>query len=306
MKIRRIVLPLLSLALGVAGAFARKRQLALALDTETQLFDIAAPATLALIGLSVLAVGVIIFFCRVYMRRATYEEMFGTEQSPSGMPRRILCAFMFFVCAGFIGQQAFRDFQMWSYDSKRYAFPVIIIVGAVAFVIAGVSTISLAKQLHHDKKSEKWTLLTLGPCFAALITLTNRYQAYSRDPVLMNYCWILLGMSCIVLATYHCASFAFQKGNPTNTLLLSYMSVFFTITSIADKPPLFTIVPMIILSLYLMNEADIMLKNMSILMRPRHAQPPEQQSEGKGHTGFLPNLGKGRNKHFEEDNTTYE
>lgn len=77
--------------------------------------------------------------------------------------------------------------------------------------------------------------LTMLPiCVWMIFRLIDDYQLWSRDPVLMNYCFGTLADVCAMLAVYHIAGFFLGCGKARRSIFWCGMTLMLTIVSVGD------------------------------------------------------------------------
>lgn len=74
----------------------------------------------------------------------------------------------------------------------------------------------------------------LFPCLYLICKLIIDFKRWSIDPALLDYCFSLLAMICVMCATYHIDGFCFNKGKRPLTVFWCLCGVFFCTVTLAD------------------------------------------------------------------------
>jgi len=259
-----ILLPLLTLAAGAAGFALRRWQLATALNMETQLFDLRAPASIVLILLAAAFAALIPALCRGGGKLAGYEAAFRFPGSTATVMVVVLAAFLMIGMGAVCAREGYTQYLIWANDyhvPKRHQFPMVILLLTALFPVAGTSIFMLGKDGYRGTYSNLMGTLSTLPVFCALAWLLYVYQRHGVDPVIMHYIWGLLAAVCTVLALYFGCCFAFDRIKPRRTLTLSLMGVFFHCITLADFESVEIRCAAVIFSIVLMAQAVVLIRN---------------------------------------------
>ena len=64
--------------------------------------------------------------------------------------------------------------------------------------------------------------------------LICEFRFWSRDPEILDYCFDLLALICVMCATYHLGGFCFDRGSRRRTAFFSLCGIFFCAAALAD------------------------------------------------------------------------
>jgi hypothetical protein len=261
-----IFLPLLAVIGGGAGFALRRWQLATALDEETMLMRVGAPATYALLGLLAVLAVALFLLVRGGEVPEGYPQAF---RCPSAGYMTVMTAgsFLLFAAAA-LGLLVVRD-QL----NQGESFPMMALLAALLCLPGGAAGLLLGKGNYQDALPQAYPLLATLPAYAVLPWLVALYQANSRQPVTMLYVITLVGAVCAELGFYGGACFAFGRPRPKLCLFSSLMGTVLLLTSLADGPNRFFAVTSLAFVLLLLAQSYALLRN---CFGPRRPQKPDQ------------------------------
>lgn len=76
--------------------------------------------------------------------------------------------------------------------------------------------------------------LFMVPALFFAVELICDFRYWSRDPMILEYCFDLLAMICVMCATYHLGGFCFDRGSRRRTAFFSLCGIFFCAAALAD------------------------------------------------------------------------
>lgn len=234
---KSVLLPALAVLGGGAGFFLRRWQLVQALDPETNLFRHGVPATCALLALgAALAVAFLLLIQGAKPPR-DYAQAF---HCPSSFYMAVMAAggFLILASAG-LGLLELREaMALWQatriVQQGAAILPIMLFLAVLLCIPSGIAMLLLARGNYRNSLPTYHAALATFPAYAALPWLVAVYQQYSRDPVLLRFADILLGITCSVLALYYAASFAFHRPRPRCGLFFSLMAISLNLESLAN------------------------------------------------------------------------
>lgn len=102
-----------------------------------------------------------------------------------------------------------------------------------ALAAAGGLLLLVQTILQLQGKQPNFALLLL-PCVWLMLKLVSDYKNWSSDPVLLDYCFLLLADITCMLSVYHIAGFCFDRGKRRLTAFWCAAAVVFCTISLAD------------------------------------------------------------------------
>ena len=76
--------------------------------------------------------------------------------------------------------------------------------------------------------------LFMVPALLCAVELICEFRYWSRDPMILEYCFQLLAMICLMCATYHFGGFSFDRGSRRRTVFFCMCGILFCAASLAD------------------------------------------------------------------------
>lgn len=96
---------------------------------------------------------------------------------------------------------------------------------AVGSVLTGLCWAATA--VFRGKGKKVHVGLFLLPAAFYVVDLVCRFRFWTRDPVILDYCYDLLALICVMCAVFHLGSFCFDKGTRRSAVFFSLCGVFF-------------------------------------------------------------------------------
>lgn len=221
-------LALSPMALGVAGLFLRRWQLATAFE-PSGLLTPGKPATVALVAVVILAAAVALGLSAALFRGEAPKGYLANLAAPNlwvGLLTLLAGALLF--AGGVLG---IRDFAL------RMDARVIRLIQGILLVPGGVCVgfIGLLGQQRKEDKGRFHPALPV-PAYCGCVWLVAAYQGHTANPNVMEYVFLLLGIVCVIIACYAGASFSFEKSRPILCAFSSAMGVALLMVAAADRP----------------------------------------------------------------------
>lgn len=76
--------------------------------------------------------------------------------------------------------------------------------------------------------------LFMAPALFYAVELICEFRYWSRDPMILEYCFDLLAMICVMCATYHFGGFSFDRGSRRRTVFFCMCGILFCAAAMAD------------------------------------------------------------------------
>ena len=220
---KHYLLPLVSVLGGFGGLFLRRMQLETAFEPASGLPIPGAPATMALLALS-LAVAVALFFL------ARGGARVPTPYSAAFQYGCVPCFIIAEVGVACLATGAAMMLFGWR-DAGGGA--LALCCGLFMLLAASCLSIITARNSRNGWKGEGSVLL-LAPPFACCLWLMLSYQSWARDPVVNDYMFALFAVIATMLAFYYMAAYSFGQPKETLTLFFGGLAVYFCIICLAD------------------------------------------------------------------------
>ena len=266
---KEILLPAIAVVGGGAGFALRRWELATAFEADTGLPISGAPATMALIALSVVvaAVLLILSFMGKYPRFSGYDQAFSAKNNTLYAMAGILSGFLLIGAGG-----------LMAYDFATGANPIYTrLIVAVLAVASGLCVMSTVRDNFKGENKGKYSVPLLIPAFAFCVWLIAAYQVRAGDPVQLDYVYELFGIIAGLLGLYFIAGFSFDKGKCGPAVFFCLMGVYFSLVTLADEHDWATLVLYGFTILYLLTSSALLLYNAA---RPLTEEPVENDTEG--------------------------
>lgn len=108
------------------------------------------------------------------------------------------------------------------------------LLNTLAALLGILATVALVFVAHCRWKGlHPSTLFHVAVCAWLMLRLICMYRQWSSDPQLLDYCFQLLAIVCMMLASYHRATFDANFGRRDHYALFSLASVYFCFLSLA-------------------------------------------------------------------------
>jgi len=248
---KRITLPALALAGGAAGFFLRRWQLASAYLPNTGLFIHGAPATYALLGFTALLAAV--FLLLLVRKREGLDDFLPAFGCPGAGQMTVLAAagLLMPAAGGFGMQEGFRSLRLWRASPEAYSLsgPVSLLLAGALCILAGFGVLYMGRMAYRGELTSHGCLFSPFPALAGLIWVFAAHLKHGTEPVLMKYGFSLFAALLLTLAHYYAAGFLYGRPRPRRTAFCALMGIVVGITSLADRPDLFTAIATVAFSL---------------------------------------------------------
>lgn len=223
-----IALVLSAGAFGALGAVLRRWQVAAAFEPSTGLLIPGQPATAALVAVCVLAAAVLGGLTWALFRGKAPRGYLANLAAPNlavGVLALLAGALLF--GAGLLGV---RDYLL------RLDERVVRLILALCLIPTGVCVgiIGLLGQQRAEGKGRFCGALSV-PGYCACMWLVAAFQGHTANPNVMEYVFLLLGICCVILASYAAASFSFEKPRPVLCGFFAGMGVALLPVTAADR-----------------------------------------------------------------------
>lgn len=266
---KEILLPAIAVVGGGAGFALRRWELATAFEPDTGLPIPGAPATTALIALSVLVAAALLLLSLVgrYPRFEGYGQAFHAQGNTLYAMAGVLSGFLLIGAGG-----------LMAYDFVQGTNPLYtrLIVAAMA-VVSGLCVMSTVRDNFKGTNQGKYSVPLLIPAFAFCVWLIAAYQVRAGDPVQLDYVYELFAIITGLLGLYFIAGFSFDKGRCAPAVLFSLLGVYFSLVTLADEHDWATLALYGFTILYLITSSALLLYNAA---RPLPQEPVENDTEG--------------------------
>lgn len=276
-----IVLPALALAGGAGGFFLRRWQLASAYSPETGLFLPGAPATWALLALMGLLVLVLLVLVRD--RGAAPQDFLPAFGGPESAQVTVLTsAWILMVAAGGFGLlEGVQGLRLWRTAPEMYQFSsqVSQLLAGALCILAGFGVLLLGQMAYRGTLNDTACRLASFPALAGLVWLFSAHLKNGTEPVLMKYGFQMAAALLLTLAHYYIAAFLFGRPHSRRTVVLALMGAVFGLTSLADRPSIFTSMAVLAYSMSALTFARALLRGMYGPNRPERMPPPAEDME---------------------------
>lgn len=213
-------LPLFTLLCGGIGALLRLWLYGTGLDEEG-LLKAAHPAGILVLILTALTIAALIWFLRRFFALDRF-----TRQFPASWPGSLGA----FAAAAAILLTAMLELI-------RRENPLSVLTGLLGIAAAAAMAMT---ALCRFKGMRPNYLFHTAVCLFFVIRLISRYQSWSADPQLHDYCFQLLATVCAMLFAYHRAALDLKNGNRRPLVILGLLGTYFCCLSlVASDAPLF-------------------------------------------------------------------
>ena len=220
---KTIFLPALALVGGLTGFGLRRWELSAAFDANGLAIPWA-PATVALVALSLLMAAAFILLCRNPRNESRqYGDAFAADGRWGYLVLSGVASAMLLL-AGVFGMRS--ELSGGSPGLLRMLLWVLCLVSFVCVIFT-----VLANFRGEDLRS---SMMLLAPAYTFCVWLVTAYQKRAADPVVLDYMYELLAIICTLLAFYFIAGFSFSRGQVWSSALFCLLSVYFGIVTLAD------------------------------------------------------------------------
>ena len=236
-----ILLPVLALAGGAAGFLLRLWQRFTAYDPVTELYDVNAPASLALVAWFVLIAVLALFLSRGGRELKEPQKSFLCPST--GYMTIMVTGGMCFLLAAAAGiPELLHQYQAWQLDPSRHTLPVTCLIAVVLCPLGAVGALVSGRNNYRSITDPSARTFVTFPAYAALPWLMALYQEDSRDPVLIRVFVPLTAAVFLLLALYQQAAFLYRRPHPVRFTVFAVLGIAFGLTSYADIPSVFSMI----------------------------------------------------------------
>ena len=254
---KMILLPALALAGGFGGFLLRSWELSTAFEA-TGLAVPWAPATTALVVLSLLMAAVFIFLCRKpRCAPKGYDDAFAVPNYGLYLPVSA-AACLCLLLAGLLGLRG-----ELSGGTRGLLWLLLWVLCLVSFVCVLLAALASLRG-----RSKRPGILLLAPAYTLCVWLVAAYQKWAADPVVVNYMYELIAIICALLAFYFTAGFAFSRVKVRTCSVFCLLSVYFGIITLADDHGTGQRLLVLFCILYQLATAGVLLYN-AFTVKPR-------------------------------------
>lgn len=239
---KEMILPGLALVGGLAGFALRRWELATAFEPDTGLPIAGAPATWALVGLTLVMVVLLALLCRgKYNPLPTYDLAFLAKGNTLYMLFMVAAAGLCLLAGGLGLLELPGAWEDAVAQAARHgSVPSMLTMAprALLCILCLVSAAGLFQVGRNNYRAEgrgRFSPALLAPAYAACLWLIVSYQARSGDPVILDYAWQLFAVISAVLATYFMAGFAFERSKVFRTAVTCLGGIYLILVTMADN-----------------------------------------------------------------------
>ena len=210
-KISRIPALIVTAVLSVIAFFLRSHQLKTAFD---EVGVIPGSGTWVLTVFSILAVVVFAAYAWILRGRKKYGAVSSRELLPMGCSVASALALLLSSILLLVSEEPERE-----------------ILVALGGLVTAVCWVAVALARYQGKKAH--TVLFLLPAVFYVVDLICRFRLWTRDPVILDYCFDLLAVICTMCATFHLGGYCFDQGRRRLTVFYALSGVFFSAIAMA-------------------------------------------------------------------------
>lgn len=279
---KHIIVPAAALTCGVIGFFLRRWELASAFEADTGLPISGAPASLALIGLSLVVAVALWALCAGKHSQfpGGYDQAFQAPGSTAYVGAMVLAAFLllgtgallFLALPTAYKEEAARIVLMRSGGSPLLAvLPKALL--ALLCLLACPCVISTGQNNYRGEGQGKYALPLLLPAYVCCVWLITAYQRRAADPIRLDYIYELFAIIACLLALYFTAGFSFERAKVTRTVWASGLGIYFSVVTLADGHDLPYLLLYLAFILCLTANLAVLLLND---VKHRYAQPESE------------------------------
>ena len=221
---KEILLPAVAAAGGVVGFAFRRWELATAFEADTGLPIDRAPATMALIVLSVVMAVVLALLCRgKYPAFTGYDQAFQAKGNTAYATAGILSAFLLLAAAALLVYEFLQ------------AGPDRVYTNLLVAALALVSCFCVMGTVQNNFKGlgrGKLNFTLLLPAYACCVWLIAAYQVRAGDPVQLDYVFELFAIIASLLGIYFSITTLADGHELGFTLLYAFAIVYLAVSAI--------------------------------------------------------------------------
>ncbi|MFI3253097.1 MAG: hypothetical protein R3Y63_01980 [Eubacteriales bacterium] len=278
---KSILLPSLSLVMGIVVFILRKYQLANVKNVETQLYTPHATETYLLMGAILLFAVCLGLFLLSGGRELPNYTFTVYCPSPLFMATVVTGSFLYLLSTvvSIMDVQS----QYASYLENRspmnpesFDFPFLTIVNMLLVVLVGMVMIYLGKQAYRGEYLKECWLTTL-PAYMGLARLTVTYRNYGSLSSFQDNFYPIFGVMFLALALYHLCATAYVGPRPRKIVFFALVSVLFTGAMLASGICLADKLLSLGSNLYLLAFSAAILENTYSSRENYRTPPPEEE-----------------------------
>lgn len=173
-------------------------------------------ATWSILILSGLVLAALLFMTRKVQTPDAYTDCF---------PASVIRSFGSLAAALVIGARSFSHYCT--------AGDLLELVAAVSGMVAGIGLLLVAICRLMGKKPSFLCHSALSIFFA--LQLISQYRRWSADPQLMDYCFYLIALICLMITGYFMAGFEADMRSPRALLFFSMAATFFCLLALPES-----------------------------------------------------------------------
>lgn len=207
---RLLAIGLIPLALGIAGAFVRARELAFAFDPTTGL-----PKQTLIETTILMIIGALLLI---------YALIIGLKVKIKPMPQQkspiftAVALVSFAVLLGLAGYQFYQNIQVKALIG--YVLAILTVLCAVSIAITGI-------QCLKSNDNAIYSLFAILPVFWACFSLILVFRDRIADPIIADYIFLLFGFICILLFLYTQAGYIYRKNRLRLSVITAMLGTYF-------------------------------------------------------------------------------
>lgn len=266
--LRAILLPLLALAGGIGGLFLRRWELSSAFEADGLAIP-HAPATLALIALTVVMIALFILLCQgKHNTLENYDDAFESHGN-----------WLYLVLAGLAAAHVLLAglFTLADFFRGQQTSPVWIFM-ALLCLIAFTSVLIIALHNFRGGKGKGIGLVLMGPAYMCCLWLVLAYQQRAGDPVVLDYVYELFTVISALLGLYYAAGFAFDRPKVKRCTVFGLLAVYFALITQADSHDEPTMMLVRFVGLYQLAALLPLLYN-AFAVKPKHLAAKDRKTQ---------------------------
>lgn len=257
---KRILSPLIALALGAGGYFLRAAQLSTALSPSTGMPILHHPLSYALIGLTIGGV-LLLFLLSLFVANEAQDWYSAYHAGPALQGLEFLSALAFLGGTVIIFCTLFLTYRTIGEGNPLLVLfqtePFLLFFGLLMIF----ATLAVFFMVFCNGDNGSWSLAPLLPGFTACVWLVLTYHTNASNPSVMSFAWQVFAVSAAALAWYFTASFAFQFPHPQAATWFSLLTVMLCLIALADTVALYQKVTLAATALWFLARSILLIDN---------------------------------------------
>jgi hypothetical protein len=268
---------LFAVAAAVAGFFLRRWELATVYDETGLPYALTqVPASITLIGVSLLVIVIFAFLCRGRHRRFKngYGDAFAAPNALY-LVGIVVSAASLFGSAVFTCSDSMQALQVQEVPSVlSLVLAGFSVAAAVGIVLSGV------RNYRGNQKGQNSAAL-LVPAYACCLWLVDAFRVRSADPLIIDYAYMIFAIISTLLALYFISGFSFDRPKVFHTAFFSLIAIYFTGVTLADGHDMPNLLLFVGFGLYLMTSVVVLLINDAVLPKSQniHQEMPDEMRD---------------------------